>query len=82
MMKKLWIVCIAAIVLFSAVCIIFGSVAYTEQQKAVDIIGGADGPTAIFVTGEFVKVLLPILFIGIAGIVGIFFLIDKRKKNR
>ncbi len=80
-MKKIWIVCIAAIVLLSAVCIIFGSVAYTEHQQAIDIIGGADGPTAMLVAGETAKVLIPVWLVGAMLIIGLAVVISKKTKS-
>lgn len=81
-MKKYWIIgLVSVLVLLIAVCIIFGITAYTEQQNAVDIIGGADGPTAVFVAGELTKVLLPVCLIGIILIIGLVVMIGKRKKS-
>lgn len=82
MMKKYGIIgLISVLVLLIAIGIIFGITAYTEQQKAVDIIGGADGPTAIFVAGELTKVLLPVCLIGVALVIGLVVMIGKRKRS-
>ena len=81
-MKKYGIIgLISALVLLITVGIIFGITAYTEQQKAVDIIGGADGPTAVFVTGELTKILLPVCLIGVAMVIGLVVMIGKRKRS-
>ena len=83
MMKKLWIVCIAAVILLLAVCIIFGSTVYQKQMEeaSIGIIGGADGPTAVLVTGNIVKSVLPVFLCGIALIVVSVCVIFKRQKK-
>lgn len=48
----------------------------------IGIIGGADGPTAIFVTGKTSALELLLLAAGIAAvIVGIVFFVKKRRKK-
>ena len=51
------------------------------KAATIGIIGGADGPTAIFVTSKFSPTLMGILsLLGlVVGIVG-FVLLEKRKK--
>ena len=55
------------------------------EFESVGIIGGADGPTAIFVTGSstahFLSNVLPFLALAIAGIVGFLLLRRRRPKN-
>lgn len=43
----LMLVCVVALVL-----VVFSITALQAQQYAIGIIGGADGPTAVFVTGN------------------------------
>ena len=82
-MKKLLIICISAIVLLFAVCIIFGSTVYQKQmeESTIGIIGGADGPTAVLVTGNIVKGVLPVFLGGIVLIGIAFCVIFKRQKK-
>ena len=51
------------------------------QAATIGIIGGADGPTAIFVTGKFSPTLMGILsLLGlIVGVIG-FIVLGKQKK--
>ena len=51
------------------------------QAATIGIIGGADGPTAIFVTGKFSPTLMGILsLLGlIVGVIG-FIVLGKRRK--
>ena len=52
------------------------------DSASIGIIGGADGPTAIFVTGRFNPQPLKLLayILSVLGIVG-FILLSKRKKT-
>lgn len=56
-----------------------------NQPPALGIIGGTDGPTAIFVTGSstphFLSNVLPFLALAIAGIVGFLLLRRRKPKN-
>ncbi len=47
------------------------------MSHSIGIIGGADGPTAIFVTGSPVSTVLP--FLGLLAIVLLVFWLCKRK---
>mgnify|MGYP002567892033 FL=1 len=72
-MKKASIFILATVMLLSGCS--------TENAHSVGIIGGADGPTAIIVTGN------PLLAIGvavfaIAAIITIIVLIIKKRKNK
>jgi len=54
--------------------------AETQSNSAsIGIIGGADGPTAIFVTGNWLSTLLLIAG-GICGLIAIVTILKKRKK--
>jgi len=48
--KIMFFVSVALIVLFALYITVSASMAFSENDSAVGIIGGADGPTAIFVT--------------------------------
>ena len=65
-----------------AICIIVGGIMKAKENTAVSIIGGADGPTTIFLAGKL-NGNVAILFI-VAGIVllaagGFHFLRKKHK---
>ncbi len=52
------------------------------DASTIGIIGGADGPTAIFITGKLSVLELLLLAAGIvAVIVGIVFFVKKRRKK-
>lgn len=52
------------------------------DASTIGIIGGADGPTAIFITGKPSALELLLLAAGIvAVIVGIVFFVKKRRKK-
>ena len=49
----------------------------------VGIIGGADGPTAIFITGKFSVWEVLLLAAGIAAVVaGVVFFVKKHRKKK
>lgn len=50
-----------------------------HEKASIGIIGGADGPTAIFVTGNWLSTLLLIAG-GICGLIAIVTILKKRKK--
>lgn len=51
-----------------------------EKAAAIGIIGGADGPTAIFLTSKVHIAILPILFF-ILTVIGCLRLVVIKKKN-
>lgn len=52
-----------------------------NDAGAVGIIGGADGPTAIFITGKFIS-RLPFALLIVTNIVVLILNIVKKLKNR
>ena len=55
----------------------------TELEKSsIGIIGGADGPTAIFVTGSIITPILTFAGIVIALGIAVFAVIREIKKNK
>ncbi|MBQ8497782.1 MAG: oxaloacetate decarboxylase [Clostridia bacterium] len=80
-MKKAIMIGISAAILLGVICLILGGIAYQKQMEAIDIIGGADGPTATVVAGDIAGVLVPVFIIGILLIVGVLFLV-KKKQNK
>lgn len=68
---------------FAAIAAVFGVQSYLSEVQAVAIIGGADGPTSIFLAG---KVGGGDIFIGLAVavvmILLIIWLINKGKKKK
>ena len=76
MKKVFWIVpCIVGILF-----IIFGGIMKAKEDTAVSIIGGADGPTSVFVVGKLNGNLTITLFIiGIVLIVAAVIAFFKRK---
>ena len=50
-----------------------------SEDTSIGIIGGADGPTAIFVTGNWISTLLLIAG-GICGVIAVVGYAKKRKK--
>ena len=48
-MKKIWFVILSAL---GILLLVWGAVLNATESTTLGIIGGADGPTAIFVTGD------------------------------
>ena len=48
-MKKIWFVILSAV---GILLLVWGAVLNATESSTLGIIGGADGPTAIFVTGS------------------------------
>lgn len=48
-MKKIWFVILSAL---GILLLVWGAVLNATESSTLGIIGGADGPTAIFVTGS------------------------------
>ena len=51
-----------------------------SEKSSIGIIGGADGPTAIFVTGNGIVSTLLLIAGGICGIIAVITILKKRKK--
>lgn len=76
-MKK-WICIIAGLI--SALAVYLGITAKLNEQKAITIIGGADGTTAIYIAGKVgYGSILTVLIVGVIIIVSIIVLIKRRK---
>ncbi|MBP7072067.1 MAG: hypothetical protein KBB40_01065 [Clostridia bacterium] len=54
----------------------------TEINSSMGIIGGSDGPTSIFISGNPFKALITPMAVFVVGIALGYFLIVKRRKNR
>lgn len=77
-MKKLLI---AVIIVLAVSLLIFLAFGLSMQNKAsVGIIGGADGPTAILVTGSVLTTLTPVIAIILIATVVIGIVLHKKKK--
>ena len=76
-MKK-WIYMIAGVI--SALLLYFGITAKLNEQKAITIIGGADGSTSIFIAGKVgYGSILTVIVVGMIIIAGIIVIIKRRK---
>lgn len=76
-MKK-WICMIVGLI--SALILYFGIIAKLNEQKAIAIIGGADGPTSIFIAGRVgYGSIVTMIIVGVIIIVGIIVMIKRRK---
>ena len=64
----------------SALLLYFGITAKMNEQKAIAIIGGADGPTSIFIAGKIgYGSILTVIVVGVIIIAGIIVMIKRRK---
>ena len=63
------------------ICIIVGA-ALKINNNAISIIGGADGPTSVFVAGKLNSVLVSILLIAIGVVMLIVAIIFYLKRKR
>ena len=76
-MKK-WICMVVGLI--SALVAYFGITAKLNEQKAITIIGGADGPTSIFIAGKVgYGSILTSIIVGVIIIAGIIVMIKRRK---
>lgn len=76
-MKK-WICMIVGLV--SALILYFGIAAKLNEQKSIAVIGGADGPTSIFIAGKVGEgSILTVIIVGVIMIAGIVIMIKRRK---
>ena len=57
-MKKIWFVILSAV---GILLLVWGAVLNATESSTLGIIGGADGPTAIFVTGGHLAAILMVL---------------------
>jgi len=53
----------------------------TRDASSIGIIGGADGPTAVFISGQFPFRLFTIIFVLLAILGMVYLLINKYSKN-
>lgn len=53
----------------------------TSDTSSIGIIGGADGPTAIFISGNPIFVIIEIILI-LFLIFGVFYLIFKKRDHK
>ena len=66
---------------FALVCVL-GLLGCSSEADSVGIIGGADGPTAIFLTYSITKWMYVIGFIGIVvAVLVVLFIYCKKKKK-
>lgn len=65
-------------VILGLIAVIFGVAAFIGEKSSLGIIGGADGPTAVFVVGNFGGWAVP-LTVGVILLLVAFFLYRKRK---
>lgn len=76
MKKVFWIVICIVGILF----VIFGGIMKVKENTAVSIIGGADGPTSVFVAGKLNdNLVITFIIIGIVLLVVAVIAFFKRK---
>ena len=76
-MKK-WIYMIVGLI--SAQVLYLGITAKQNEQKAIAIIGGADGPTSIFIAGKVgYGSILTAIIVGVIIIAGIIVILKRKK---
>ena len=76
-MKKWTYIVLGAI---AAVLIYLGIASKMNEQKAITIIGGADGPTAIYIAGKVgYGSILTMIIVGVIIIAGIIVIIKRKK---
>jgi Na+-transporting methylmalonyl-CoA/oxaloacetate decarboxylase beta subunit len=51
------------------------------MHQDIGIIGGADGPTAVFVAGNLAEILIPVILVAAAVIVGVIVLMKKKRNH-
>lgn len=87
--RKLWLILFSALTAVGAIGLLYRGICWLSQflivpagAASVGIIGGADGPTAIFVTASHYR--LPwygFLILVVLGAVGLFWCIRKKKEE-
>lgn len=76
-MKK-WIISVMAVI--GCVLVIFGINMKIKENASVAVIGGADGPTAIFLAGKVGNgTIMGIIAIGIVLVAAALYIYKKRK---
>lgn len=63
------------------ITVLFGIVLKIKENTAISVIGGADGPTSVFVAGKIssVSVIISVILGIILLVIGIFIIIRKNK---
>ena len=81
--KTIIAISVAGVAVVSALAILWSRVWNLKEAASIGIIGGADGPTAIFVAGK-IGILQVILFLLpiVALLIGIFFIVKKLIQSR
>lgn len=84
-MKKGYLIGIilTLVLLVLAVVVLFGANMFAVSSPSVSVIGGADGPTAVFVAGSTGGgILVPAIFGGLILVIIIVAVVISVKKNR
>lgn len=74
---KILIVVSFCLILFSAFCFVKSSV----SNLFVSMIGGADGPTSIFIAGKISRISLIYVLTGIAVMITVIYLVRRKGKG-
>jgi len=64
------------------IVLVYGIFAYHKSAVAVSIIGGADGPTSIFVAGRMAEVVYAGIAMLLIIIIGVIIIIAKKKQSK
>ena len=75
-MKKIHGIVLAIIGIIAA---LFGIVLRLKENTAISIIGGADGPTSIYVAGKISNI--PVIISIVLLVIGVFVMIRNYKKK-
>ncbi len=84
-MKKGYLIGIilTLVLLVFAAVVLFGANLFAVSTPAVSVIGGADGPTAVFIAGKTGGgVLVPAIFAGLILVIIIVAIVVIVKKNK
>ncbi|MBE5949296.1 MAG: oxaloacetate decarboxylase [Lachnospiraceae bacterium] len=84
-MKKGYLIGIilTLVLLVFAVVVLFGANMFAVSSPAVSVIGGADGPTAVFIAGNSGSgILVPAIFAGIILVIIIVAVVIIVKNNK
>ena len=52
-----------------------------NMHQDIGIIGGADGPTAVFVAGNLAEILIPVILVSAAVLVGVIVRMKKKRNH-